>query len=60
MVSKIKKLCEERGLSLYALEKALDFGNGTIARWDTKRPSVDKIAKVARFFDKTIEYFLNE
>ena len=59
MVRKIKELCEERGISIRALERALELGNGTIARWDVSRPSVDKIAKVAKFFDKPIEFFIS-
>jgi transcriptional regulator with XRE-family HTH domain len=59
MVDKIKELCDKYEISIYALEKALGLGNGTISRWDKSRPSVDKIALVARFFDKPIEYFID-
>ena len=34
LVEKVKKLCEERGISVPKLEKELGFGNGAIYNWD--------------------------
>ena len=58
MVRKIKQLCEERGITLRMLEKELNFGNGTIVRWDVSRPNIDRVAAVAKFFGKTVDYFV--
>ena len=60
MVEKIKDLCKDRNLSIAALERECELSNGTVCKWDDMRPSVDRIAKVARYFDKPIEYFLEE
>lgn len=60
MVRKIRELCSANNISIMALEKACGLGNGTIARWDNMRPSVDKIAAVARYFHKPIEYFIED
>lgn len=51
MVEQIKKLCSDNKTSIKALEKELGFGNGTIRRWDTNAPSVDKIILVANRFN---------
>lgn len=58
MVDKIRKLCAENNLSLRALEREMGFANGTIANWDKNRPSVDKVAAVAKRFGKPMEYFV--
>ena len=55
---KIEKLAKEKGLSIAALEKALGFGNGTIRGWKESSPSLENIAKVAKFFKVYIEYFV--
>lgn len=51
----IKKLCVDRNISIYKLEKVLGFGNGTISAWKRSSPSVDKLKAVANFFDVSIE-----
>jgi len=58
LVEKVKKLCEERGISVPKLEKELGFGNGAIYNWDKSSPSIDKVAKVAQFFGVTTDYLL--
>lgn len=47
----IKTLCSYHRISIAELEKKLKFGNGTIRRWDKNMPSIDKITKVAQYFD---------
>lgn len=44
---KIKALCEERGISIAALEKDAGVGNGVIGKWRESAPNVDTLAKVA-------------
>ncbi|OSH08194.1 Cro/Cl family transcriptional regulator [Enterococcus faecalis] len=40
------------------LERKTDLGNGTISRWDTRTPGVDKLKKVADYFDVSTDYLL--
>jgi transcriptional regulator with XRE-family HTH domain len=40
------------------LERKMDFGNGTIRRWDTTTPSGDKLLKVADYFNVSVDYLL--
>lgn len=55
---KIKLLCKERGITIYRLEKDLEFSPSTVIKWRTSMPTVDKLKKVANYFGVSIEYFL--
>lgn len=58
IVERIKKLCESRKITIAELERRTDLKNSTIYRWDTNKPSIDKIQKVADYFDVSIDYLL--
>jgi len=51
ILDNVKRLCEEKKISLYELEKACGIGNGTIARWggDVK-PNFSSLQKLAEYF----------
>ncbi len=57
---KIRQLCDKEKISLPKLEQTLEFGNGTITKWKTSMPSVDKLKKVADHFDVTVDELLKE
>ncbi len=54
----ISRLCKEKGISISRLEKELSFANGSIRRWNESSPSVDKLEKVADYFNVTTDYLL--
>ena len=54
----IVKAAERANITISAIEKACGFGNGTIGKWKTSIPKVDKLHKVAQLLGKPIEYFL--
>lgn len=54
----ILELCDEKGISIAKLEKECGLGNATIRGWKTSSPSLLNLKKVADFFGKPIEYFL--
>ena len=54
----VTKLCEQEGIKIAQLERKMDFGNGTIRKWDKTFPSADKLAKVADYFNVTVDYLL--
>lgn len=56
----ISKRCEERGVSVYQLEKNCDLGNGTIGKWRDVSPTVNKLKKVADYLDCTVDELLKE
>lgn len=57
--SRIKTLANEHGMSLTILESTLGFGNGTITKWDKTTPNADKLNKVAKYFNVSMDYLLN-
>lgn len=58
ILDNVKRLCSERGISIFALEHILGFGNGTITKWDKTSPNVTSIKKVADYFGVTVDQLL--
>lgn len=56
IVEKIRNLAAAQGESLASLERKLGLGNGTIARWETGSPTLEKLSKVADFFGVSVDY----
>lgn len=46
--NKVKKIADRKGLTIRQVEIKAGVGNGTIRRWGTVSPSVDKVLKVAK------------
>ena len=55
---RIKELAERQKLSIRSLEEKLGYGNGTIRRWEKQVPGVDKVHKVADYFNVSVDYLL--
>lgn len=55
LAEKIKMLCDKHGITIAALERTLNLGNGTIRRWATTSPSVDNLKLVADYFRVSID-----
>ena len=61
MITKnIETLCKKKGISISALEKALSFGNNTIAKWETSSPTIARLKAVADYFGCTVDELLKE
>lgn len=58
ILEKIRKLCSQKGITISELEKECGIGNATISRWDKSFPRMDTLIKVAKYFEVSIEYFL--
>lgn len=58
MVQKIKDLCDEKHISIAALERNVGLGNGVIARWDESSPRLESVLAVANYFGVQIEELL--
>lgn len=54
----IKDLTVQKKISVAELERTLGFGNGSISKWNRQSPSVDKLNKVADYFDVSVDYLL--
>lgn len=59
LVENIKSLCAKRGISIPKLEKELDFGRGSIYNWDKNSPSLDKLKKVAAYFNTSLDCLID-
>ncbi|MFI3939710.1 helix-turn-helix transcriptional regulator [Vagococcus fluvialis] len=58
LYEKIKELATKKKLSIRQLEEKMEYGNGTIRRWENSKPSVDKVEKVADYFNVSVDYLL--
>lgn len=58
MLDRIKSLCKERAISVTILEEKLNFPNNTIYQWKQRTPSLDKLQKVADYFNVSADYLL--
>lgn len=58
MLDIIQQLCDTKNMRISHLEKAVGFGNGTIGRWDERMPSIDRVQKVADYFNVSLDYLV--
>ncbi|PHV69565.1 hypothetical protein CS063_15070 [Sporanaerobium hydrogeniformans] len=58
LVDRIQELCRKNTTTQSALERDLNFGKGTISKWDKSYPSSDKLQKVADYFHVSTDYLL--
>lgn len=49
MYEKIKKIADERGVSIYRIEKDTGLSNGAISKWNKAQPSSSNLMKVAEY-----------
>ena len=54
LIADIKILCKKHKTSIPRLEKELGFSHGSIYKWDVSCPTIDRVKKVAEYFDTTI------
>lgn len=55
---RIRNLAQQHKISLAELERSLQFSNGIISTWKFSNPSIDKVKKVANYFNVSIDYLL--
>lgn len=62
MRDKIKELLKINGISQYRLSKDTGIAQSCISDWlnGRSKPKLDKLRKIADYFDVPIEYFLEE
>ena len=56
----IKSIADSKGVSIRKIELETDITLGSIYHWDEVKPSVDKVAKVAKYLGTTVEELLKE
>ena len=55
---KILELCKSKGIDKTTLEKECGFSQNSINKWKNSTPSVDRIIKVANYFNISTDYLL--
>lgn len=58
IIDNIRELCEKKGVSIWAVERATGIGNGVIARWENSSPRVENLKLVADYFGVTVDELL--
>ena len=58
LLENVKELVSQRKMTVAELERKLDFSQGSIHHWDKTYPGVDKVQKVAEYFDVSTDYLL--
>lgn len=56
--SNIKTICKQKKIPVFKMENELGFSSGSVCKWNTSIPSVDKVKKVADYLNVTIERLL--
>lgn len=62
MYEKFEKLLDERNLTAYQVAKDTGLTSTLFSEWKSgkSKPKVDKLLKLAEYFNVPIEYFLKE
>ncbi|MDF2880144.1 MAG: helix-turn-helix family protein [Clostridiaceae bacterium] len=55
LVENITQLCETRNLTFAELERNVGLSNNSIRRWVSNCPSIDKLVKVADYFNISLD-----
>jgi len=58
IATRIKELCEDRGISIAEVERSVGLGNGVIRRWDEGNPRIDGLKLVADYLGVTVDALL--
>jgi len=58
VLSRLQKMCDDKNITFTFLERELGFSKSSIRRWNGNAPSIDKVQKVADYFNCTVDYLL--
>lgn len=58
LLERIKSKCIENNTNFKQLEEELGFGNGTIRKWETQKPSYDKVVAVANKLNISLDWLI--
>ena len=56
---KVKNLCKEYNISVFELENHIGISRGVLYTWKKSAPSIDKVHRVAEYFDISIDYLMD-
>lgn len=58
VVTRIRELAAEKNLTIKDVERLTGISTNTMGRWDTNKPSVEKLTAVADLFGVTLDYLV--
>lgn len=60
MYEKFEKLLEERGVTAYEVAKQTNIAQSTLTAWKKGEytPKIDKLCKIANYFEIPVTYFI--
>ena len=56
----IKMLCKRKGVTVTGTEKELGFARGSLCKVNTSKPSMEKVQKLANYFNVSVEFLMND
>lgn len=56
---KIKEICKSKEISVASVEKEAGLSNGTISKWNSSSPTVEKLNAVAKVLKVTVGSLLD-
>ena len=56
---KVKNLCKEYNISVFELESHIGISRGVLYTWKKSAPSIEKVHRVAEYFDISIDYLMD-
>lgn len=56
----IKRICDQRRISIHKLEMTAGVGNGTIGGWKKRMPRMDSLIAVAKALDIPVELLIRK
>ena len=58
--TKIKQICDEKGVSVASVERDAGLTNGSISKWNNSKPIAESLHSVAKVLGTTVEDLLEE
>ncbi|MBC1651277.1 helix-turn-helix domain-containing protein [Listeria booriae] len=58
IVKRIRSLAADKKITIAELERKLGLANSSIRKWDERMPGIDKVQKVADYFQVPIDYLV--
>ena len=55
---RVKRLCDQRKISISQLEDNLEIGNGSAYKWKKHDPTLKMLKKVSEYFSVSVDYLL--
>lgn len=58
LLERIKEIASKQGISMRQIEIGCGFSNGSLSKWSSQSPSVDKVLSVANYLNISIQYLV--